>query len=141
MCSYVTSTVTVTVTRGYNMAKTMLIRAPIRVYQEACKIASKKGVTVAQGLAHLIERKDTLIGKKEGEIVTLRQELAKKPKTVTKIRTVEKIKTVRETIREFDLGICPSCGELLHWNLDISKNLKLLTEAIDEAGYIHIRCD
>jgi len=140
MCFYVTSTVTVTVTRRYNMAKTMLIRAPIRVYQEACKIASKEGVTVAQGLAHLIENKDTLIGKKEGEIVTLRRELAKKPKTVTKIKTVEKIKTVREIIKEFDLGACCKCGEVLHWNLDRSKNLKLLREAIAEAGFIHTGC-
>jgi len=122
------------------MATTMIVRVPIRVYQEACKIASKEAVTVAQGLAHLIENKDVLIGKKEEEIVTLRQELAKKPKIVTKIKTVEKIKTVRETIREFDLGTCSKCGEVFRWNLDGRKDLKLLRQAIDEAAYIHKGC-
>jgi len=61
------------------MAKTMLIRAPLRVCKDACKTASQKGVTVASALGYLLESKDTLVREKDEEIAAVKEQLKKKP--------------------------------------------------------------
>ena len=122
------------------MPKTMLLRAPMKVYQEACRIASRKGLSIAHALGYSIESMEALIKEKDKEIASLRKELEKKPKTVTKTKTVEKTKIVREKIREFNLGTCQECGRSFHWNLDRSEDYELLEKAIDKAKYIHTDC-
>jgi len=122
------------------MAKTMLVRAPMKVYQEACRIASRKGLSIAHALGYSIESMEALIKEKDKEIASLRKELEKKPKTVIKTKTVEKTKIVREKIREFNLGTCQECGRSFHWNLDSSEDYELLEKAIDKAKYIHTDC-
>jgi len=55
------------------MAKTMLIRVPVSVYKEVCKIASEKGVTMTEGLVSLIESKDSAIRERDKEITTFKR--------------------------------------------------------------------
>ena len=116
------------------MAKTRLIRVPVSVDKEVCKIASEKGVTISEGLVSLIESKDSAIREKDKEITTFRRQLAKKPKTITST------KIVKEKITEFDLGKCSKCGGSLSWNLNRSEDVKLLERAISNARYIHAKC-
>ena len=116
------------------MAKTMLIRVPVSVYKEVCKIASEKGVTMTEGLVSLIEGKDSAIREKDKEITTFKRQLAKKPKTITRT------KVVKEKITQFDLGKCSKCSGSLSWDLNNSKDVRLLEQAINNAQYIHAKC-
>jgi len=68
------------------MAKTMLIRVPLRVYKDARRIASGEGVTVASAPGYLLEGKDMPVREKNEQITVLREQLKKKPKTVTKTK-------------------------------------------------------
>lgn len=116
------------------MARTMLIRAPLRVYKDACKIASQKGVTIASALGYLLEGKDTLLREKDEEITVLREQLKKKPKTVTKT------KIRKEKVKQFTLGICHRCGTRFHWDLDDPEEHGLLEKAVTKAEYVHTKC-
>lgn len=115
------------------MARTMLMRAPLRVYKDACKIASQKGVTVAAAPGYLLESKDTLLREKDEEITVLREQLKKKPKTVTKTRIR------KEKVKQFTLGICHECGTPFHWDLDSPKDSELLEKAVAKAEYVHTK--
>ncbi len=42
--------------------------------------------------------------------------------------------------RTFELGVCSKCGKTLSWNLDGSKDIELLTKAVNDARYIHSGC-
>lgn len=116
------------------MARTMLIRAPLRVYKDACRIASQKGVTVASALGCLLESKDTLLREKDEEIAALKEQLKNKPKTVTKT------KIRKEKVKQFTLGICHECGAPFHWDLDDPEEYELLEKAVTKAEYVHMKC-
>ena len=97
-------------------------------------LRSQKGVTVASALGYLLQSKDTLLREKDKEIAALKEQLKKKPKTVTKT------KITHEKVKQFTLGMRHKCRTPFHCDLDSPKECELLEEAIDTAGYVHTGC-